>query len=205
MYSAMTFCRSSAARNRVSAIMTTGNLLPTACFDLYIIARGQRRLLQRQIGAFAPRCDRRRSKICFFSFFFFFGAPGIWDWQGTRTGNLYRRRFASSTTQSRSSKQTSNSSSIMLPGRRRSCGCITYHCTRTVPYYANPTRGQCWSFTKPSNGMQPNMNAFPALTKKGLPYPSGRQPPRVMREGPRSISRSKTFRECDTRTTKKAI
>jgi hypothetical protein len=48
--------------------------------------------------------------------------PGIlciWDWQVTRTGTLYRRRFASMT-ESRRSKQTSNSSSIMLPGRRRS-------------------------------------------------------------------------------------
>jgi hypothetical protein len=43
--------------------------------------------------------------------------------------------------------------------------------------------------------MQTKMNAFPALTKKELPYPSGRPPIRVMREGARPISRSKTFRD----------
>jgi hypothetical protein len=43
------------------------------------------------------------------------------------------RRFASMT-ESRRSKQTSNSSSVMLPGRRRSCEGITYHCMRTVQY-----------------------------------------------------------------------
>jgi hypothetical protein len=32
-----------------------------------------------------------------FILFFIFCAPGIWDWQGTRTGTLYRRRFASMT------------------------------------------------------------------------------------------------------------
>jgi hypothetical protein len=33
--------------------------------------------------------------------------------------------------------------------------------------------------------MQTKMNTFPALTKKGLPYPSGRRPIRVVREGAR--------------------
>jgi hypothetical protein len=34
---------------------------------------------------------------------------------------------------------------------------------------------------KPSNDMQTNMNAFPALAKKDPPYASGRRPIRVMR------------------------
>jgi uncharacterized CHY-type Zn-finger protein len=56
------------------------------------------------------------------------------------------RCLIASTTESKSSKQTANSSSIMLPDRRRSCEYITYHCTITVPYCANPIRGKCWSF-----------------------------------------------------------
>jgi hypothetical protein len=47
---------------------------------------------------------------------FFFFAPGIWDLQGTRTGTLYKRRFASMTEQK--FETNLNSTSIMLPGRR---------------------------------------------------------------------------------------
>jgi hypothetical protein len=39
--------------------------------------------------------------------------------------------------------------------------------------------------------MQTKMNTFPAWTKKGLPYSSGRRPTRVMREGARPVSRSR--------------
>jgi hypothetical protein len=44
------------------------------------------------------------------------GRAGIWDWQGARTGTLYRRRVLQARISS--NNQTSNSSSIMLPGYR---------------------------------------------------------------------------------------
>jgi hypothetical protein len=63
-------------------------------------------------------------------------------------------------------KPQQNSSSTMLPGRRRSCEYITYHCTRTIPYCTNSTRGQFWSFTNQNlhqiTRKQAKMNAFPA-------------------------------------------
>jgi hypothetical protein len=43
------------------------------------------------------RGNKRASRVTRV-FFFFFCAPGIWDWQGTCTGTLYRRRFASRVT-----------------------------------------------------------------------------------------------------------
>jgi hypothetical protein len=39
--------------------------------------------------------------------------------------------------------------------------------------------------------MQTKMNTLPAWTKEGMPYPSGRRPIRVMREGARPVSRSR--------------
>jgi hypothetical protein len=66
-----------------------------------LLLRGllERKLSDRQVGPF--KVEEQIGKH-----FFFFCAPGIWDWQGTRTGTLYMRRFASMS-ERRSSKQTS--------------------------------------------------------------------------------------------------
>jgi hypothetical protein len=88
-----------------------------------------------------------------------------------RTGILYGRRFAS-TAEMMSFKEILKLVVIdHTPLGDARLECTTNHCTRTVPYCANPTlRPFLVSHQqKPSNNMQTRANAFPALTNEGQP------------------------------------